>query len=399
MAQALQLRRQGLPSERRRAPAPSCLRRARLLARLAPYIEKVATGAPGSRSPELLRLSNEDLVAAGGAAGRGARSSARSRRSPSGSLRGERSPRPAAGPAAATTRSIRSGLRDAADAPWALIGRGDPALLGELAEPAGVVTVVGARRASSYGREVARDARPRPGRRRASSSSAAWPSASTPAPTAARSRPAAPSPSSAAAPTSPTRPRTARSGGGSSERGLVLSELPPGTGAWRWTFPARNRIMAALAGMTVVVEAAERSGSLITAELAADLGRDLGAVPARSPRAPRPAPTTCSPTAPASSATPRTCSTRCSGPGRAGRGAVGPPLDPARGRGARGGRARRGHLRRGRRRPRRLRPPRRRPRSPPRGSGYVTCSLLGIYSPDRCVAAAGRRSSVCGRSS
>ncbi len=41
---------------------PECLRRARLLARLAPYIEKVATGAPGTRSPELLRLSNEDLV-------------------------------------------------------------------------------------------------------------------------------------------------------------------------------------------------------------------------------------------------------------------------------------------------------------------------------------------------
>ena len=63
------------------------------------------------------------------------------------------------------------------------------------------------------------------------------------------------------------------------ESGLVLSELPPGAGAWRWTFPARNRIIAALAGMTVVVEAAERSGSLITADLAADLGRDVGAVP------------------------------------------------------------------------------------------------------------------------
>ena len=63
------------------------------------------------------------------------------------------------------------------------------------------------------------------------------------------------------------------------EQGLVLSELPPGTGAWRWTFPARNRIVAALAGMTVVVEAAERSGSMITADLTARLGRELGAVP------------------------------------------------------------------------------------------------------------------------
>ena len=63
------------------------------------------------------------------------------------------------------------------------------------------------------------------------------------------------------------------------EVGLVISEFPPGATPWRWTFPARNRIMAALAGMTVVVEAAARSGSLITADLAADLGRDLGAVP------------------------------------------------------------------------------------------------------------------------
>jgi DNA processing protein len=61
--------------------------------------------------------------------------------------------------------------------------------------------------------------------------------------------------------------------------GVVLSELPPGTPSFRWCFPARNRIMAALAGMTVVVEAAERSGSLITAGMALDLGRTVGAVP------------------------------------------------------------------------------------------------------------------------
>jgi DNA processing protein len=63
------------------------------------------------------------------------------------------------------------------------------------------------------------------------------------------------------------------------ERGLVIGELPPGTEPRRWTFPARNRIMAALGAMTVVVEARERSGSLITAEMAESLNRDVGAVP------------------------------------------------------------------------------------------------------------------------
>jgi DNA processing protein len=61
--------------------------------------------------------------------------------------------------------------------------------------------------------------------------------------------------------------------------GLVVSELPPGTRPQRWCFPARNRIMAGLAAMTVVVEGTVSSGSLITAGFAGDLGRDLGAVP------------------------------------------------------------------------------------------------------------------------
>jgi DNA processing protein len=63
------------------------------------------------------------------------------------------------------------------------------------------------------------------------------------------------------------------------ERACVIGELPPGFIALRWCFPARNRIIAALGHMTVVVEAARRSGSLITAEIAADLGREVGAVP------------------------------------------------------------------------------------------------------------------------
>ena len=65
------------------------------------------------------------------------------------------------------------------------------------------------------------------------------------------------------------------------ESGLVLSELPPGTQPFRWSFPARNRIMAGLARMTVVVEAADPSGSLITTDFARDLGRSVAAVPGR----------------------------------------------------------------------------------------------------------------------
>ena len=63
------------------------------------------------------------------------------------------------------------------------------------------------------------------------------------------------------------------------ERGLVVSEFPPGSEPRNWTFPARNRLMAALGMMTVVVEARRSSGSLITTSMAADLGREVGAVP------------------------------------------------------------------------------------------------------------------------
>ena len=65
------------------------------------------------------------------------------------------------------------------------------------------------------------------------------------------------------------------------ESGAVVSELPPGIRPFRWGFPARNRIMAGLSRITIIVEAAERSGTLITAEFAADLGRDVCAVPGR----------------------------------------------------------------------------------------------------------------------
>lgn len=63
------------------------------------------------------------------------------------------------------------------------------------------------------------------------------------------------------------------------QRGAVLAELPPGTSPTRFRFLARNRLIAALGLGTIVVEAAGRSGSLVTARLAAELGRAVFAVP------------------------------------------------------------------------------------------------------------------------
>jgi DNA processing protein len=63
--------------------------------------------------------------------------------------------------------------------------------------------------------------------------------------------------------------------------GAVVSELPPATRVRRWMFPARNRLLAALSALTVVVEARAGSGALITAAHAAALERMVGAVPGR----------------------------------------------------------------------------------------------------------------------
>jgi DNA processing protein len=264
------------PTPRSVDACADCLRRAWLLGLLGPYIEKISTREPGSRSPELLRLGNEDLVEVAApkvAAHLLARVAALSERQ----LRDELE-------AAHCWACCRHGdlypasLRDAADAPWALVARGEADLLSGWA-PDNAVTVVGARRATSYGREMAREL----GRELAAAGMVVV--------------------SGLAFGIDGCAHRGALDAGGGTiavlgcgpdvaypaahrslwkrigERGLILSELPPGASPWRWTFPARNRIMAALAGMTVVVEAAERSGSLITTDLAADLGRDLGAVP------------------------------------------------------------------------------------------------------------------------
>ena len=64
-----------------------------------------------------------------------------------------------------------------------------------------------------------------------------------------------------------------------SERGCVVSEYGPGVGAHRGTFPRRNRIIAALAPLTIVVEAGHKSGALLTAGHAESLNRLVAAVP------------------------------------------------------------------------------------------------------------------------
>ena len=65
-------------------------------------------------------------------------------------------------------------------------------------------------------------------------------------------------------------------------RGGILSEFPPGSRPLPYHFPLRNRIISGLADVVIVVEARERSGSLITADLALEQGKDVYAVPGRS---------------------------------------------------------------------------------------------------------------------
>jgi DNA processing protein len=173
--------------------------------------------------------------------------------------------------------SFPEGLADGADAPVCLTGRGSAIPLGDLGV-SDSVTVVGARRATGYGLEVSRQL----GAECASAGLVVVSGMALGIDGAAHRGALERGRTVAVLACGPDRPYPAshtRLYRRIVEHGLVLSEMPPGTRPWRWGFPARNRIMAALSRMTVVVEAARRSGSLITAEMAADAGREVGAVP------------------------------------------------------------------------------------------------------------------------
>jgi DNA processing protein len=175
-------------------------------------------------------------------------------------------------------RGYPAALLDLGDAPDRLFGCGNRTALGGL-ELAHTVTIVGSRRPSSYGLAVAEEI----GRLLAAAGLVVVSGMARGIDAAAH--------------------RGALAGGGAtlavlgggadvvypaSERrlyrdiltsGAVISEAPPGQRPQAGSFPKRNRIMAALGAITVVVEAAQPSGSLITARQALELQREVGAIP------------------------------------------------------------------------------------------------------------------------
>lgn len=246
----------------------ACLRRTDLVAALAPVLDvewRRRAGLPG-----VLTLSDEVLVSLDptGAAGRrylGFDPDAARRRAAAARL----------ALLCRCSEAYPARLNELADPPAVLHVLGDPAAL---AEPDGAA-VVGARRGTPYGIEVARAL----GR---GLSAAGVPVVSGLAlgvdAAAHEGALVAAGPAIAVLAGGADVPYPAmhrRLYGRVAARGCVVSELPPGFRAMRWCFVARNRIIAGLAAVTVVVEATTRSGSLTTADFAAQAGRQVAAVP------------------------------------------------------------------------------------------------------------------------
>lgn len=250
-----------------------CLARSWLIARLSAHLDRVRANLEA-----VLALPDDELISA--VAGRGqARVAAELERLDLGRLR-----------ASAAAAGIESVCRCDPHYParlWSLaappavlhvIGGIDHALNLLAGEP---VALVGARRASGYGLEVARAL----GRGLAAAGITVISGMALGVDSAAHTGAlAGRGPTVAVLPAGPDRPYPASRRalyGRIAAAGAIVAELPAGAAVRRWSPPARNRMIAALAAMTVVVEAAERSGALLTAACARELGRPLGAVPGR----------------------------------------------------------------------------------------------------------------------
>jgi DNA processing protein len=254
-----------------------CLRRAHLIAMLAPYIERISSIAPSaaSRDVDLLALMTEELAAAA-APDVADQVLARVEAVPEEQLRREHH----LAECWATCRhhpTYPAGLADLPDPPAVLFGRGDHRLLADL-QPVDVVALVGARHTTAYGRELARQL----GHDLAAAGILVVSGLAEGIDACAHLGALDCGKTIAVVPSGPDgpHPKTHRTiWRRICDQGLVVSELPPGTPARNWTHAARSRIVAALAGMTVVVEATASSRTLIAADIASKLSRNLGALP------------------------------------------------------------------------------------------------------------------------
>ena len=253
----------------------ACLRRTALVAALAAHIEHARRSH--RHISELLALSDDDLLAALA----GARRDELERTREAFVAEAARERVEAAGLFGVCRHddAYPRRLAQTSDAPAVLHVAGDPGCLRALRDDCATVAVVGARRAGQDGLEVARGL----GRGLAAAGVPVISGMALGVDSAAHAGAL-----EVGGPTLAVLASGADVPYPPSKRGLyraivatqaAISEMPPGFRPFRWCFPARNRTIAALASLTIVVEATERSGSLITAELAQDLGRAVGAVP------------------------------------------------------------------------------------------------------------------------
>ncbi len=253
----------------------SCLRRGYLLGHLAGHIAGVLD-SPHRRVTGLLALPDEKLIEA--VAGVQADEALGFLSAFDASRARETVERSGSVAVCRHDSSYPSQLAELEDAPWVLFvrGRGD---LASVSSGDPCVAVVGARRASPYGLEVTRELGRGLGAAGVTVVSGLALGIDAQAHRGCLEGGGTPVAVLACGP-DVAYPRTNRRlYERICDRGLVLAELPPGQRAFRWSFPARNRIMAGLAKLTVLVEAAEPSGSLITSDFAIQLGRQVGAVP------------------------------------------------------------------------------------------------------------------------